>query len=741
MADRKRLPGYEQQYAAQPNNGGLQQPVRLQRRKSHWVRNLIITLTVIVVVLGGLIGGGLLFGNYFCEQNLGVSLWTMFEVMGDLKQDDEDKIVTNAYNDNLNDPNNDINKFYANINGNLFLRPEAGTKQIVDNLMSGMISGDGASTEAMQDYVLSLFSAENIYKEKLENYIGWQEGADAKQYLEAYTDRQFGAFFNDMVFTALDNMMGEEMPFDIKLGDIAKVDQIIIAKGADIDDYYKAVDDHVYMTMTASLSMNSIIEKAAESAGFDAGSVMWLVNWLLPKKIFLTVTLDMSDADFSPVYEINHLDRYTCNYKAVGAGEAAEMTRQERLFSIINTIVEKTGNADSQDFSIENTMDEMMGNMKSFIVKDEHAAFSLGNFIDFGSVTKTSDGNSFKIDLLGSFMSMIGDSIDLESSDVIVLMQAVICPDTAAMLDSAPGVYVFGEESIKEKTVSQSSMTQHNDITVDDETNNGGNPLDDIDDETRKAFIEQYSDAFLAQLAADYGIVVIELDDNGDPVLDDDGNEIYLYTIDDLYGALGLSEEDPTDAALELKNKINDRVKEIKEDGNMPMINITDEMLCALMYSKLGGFDGELANYGISFEKLGIETNIEDDGIEHSYAKMYCTFDFDSLVGENETMAAMIKQLLGNRNMLFEITIDITVDDIENPITKKASSLIINGLNGDAGILNGLKTSDVTGILEKFSSFNIDTLFTDLDELIESALSSVNTSPLAGIHFVESTSI
>lgn len=712
MSKGKRLREYDASY----NSGQGGQAV-LAKRGGGCASKLIISLVVTVVVIALLIGGGLLIGNYFCKDKLGVSLWTLFEVAGDIRYDkDADQIVTNPYD------SGDVDGFYAALNGNLFLNASVNTKETVSDIVGSIISDGGSAGEGLVD----LFTGENIDKSKLAQYDGWKNGSDSLSYLTSFTDRQLAAFVNDVFVTALDSVVGE-LPYGIKLSGgengepILRIDQIIIERSVS-----GGTDEaSVLMTLTASIKLHNIVEQVMSSMGVSG--MDWLVKWLLPESVYFSVTVDLTDEAYTndeletpvPDYELNRLGHYECSYKGLNDSEAITMTKMERLLTVIDTVTEKLS-GDTATGSFDETVS---GLAQVFAKTSDPNEFTFGNMIRLDTVSKNErGGNSFEMDFLGIMMNAMASDMQLTSPDVIILLQTVLVAsgETDGILANAPGASVYVDTQTAESGGAKVTPSSY----YSDDTD----PIGDQDE--RNTLIDGYSLEFFKELGNAYGVVY----------QDGDGND--LYTLDDLYGALGLGEE--TEKSAELKEEIETKVEQKQDESKTnpeipsPSITITDEMLCAVMYSQMTNFD-TLGSYGIKFEKLAIEKK-EIDGKEHSFARMYCTFEFDLLVSESGSMIDLISGLIGDGKMLLEIVTDITTDENAE---KEKSKIFINGLYGDNNYFNGLTTGYVLDIIRRVSAFDTDAIISEVDGKTSDAISKMQggsgtKSLLVGIVFEES---
>ena len=698
---RRRLAGYEPQYGGQ---GDPNQPMRLERRGGSWVKKLIISLVVTIVVISLLAFAGLLVGNYFCEKNLGVSVWTIFELAGDIKKDDENLIVTNGY-----DKTADVKGFYATVNGNLFLDADADTQGIIEKLIEDMANGNLESGDSdLVERLVGLFSYDNIDTDKLEN-----TDVSAPLSVSPITDRQLAAFFSGIITNLMNAQMTEPLPYGIEFDDIMSLNQIIIRKGADMSaadkTYYSAQNGNVYLTLTASLNLSDMVEKMLNSPEMNMGGFKWVFDWLFPSKLFVSATVDINDADYDMVYEINHLGRYECRYKAVGASEAKTMTKMDRLVTVIDTVVNNL--RQGEDFSLDAFVDSAMNGITPLLVKDDTAAFSLGNFIDLTSVSPSAlGGNKVKIDLLGSFMEMMGEGLNLSAADIVTVMQALMCPDTDAMLKDAIGVALYPEAS----PIMTSAFVYKSTLYAPETPS-----LDDYDKDFIDGLIEEFGLELLQQLADDYGIET--------SYIDSETHEEIPYTLDDLKGAVGLG--DPTPVSGQLKTAINEATDSIET----PSLTITDRMLCAVIYSQIDSIGGDLADYGISMQKLAILKD-DIDGVTHDFASVYCTFDLSALTGGDEFISEMINNLLGSRKMLINVTFDISM---EASVTKVKPKPIINGLDGST--LNGLTTDALLdAILKLAPGFDVDAMFDEINEVLIDAIDSMGNNSIVGIQFAAS---
>ncbi len=535
-----------------------------KKKKHGCLKAFLITLIVGIVSIAALIGIGILTGDSIMKDNLGVGLFDAIGAVQDFGKYDEKTIVNNKY-----DAETDGAAFYDAFNGAMFFNNNTITSTKMNDIMKSATEGGGL--DEVQDALLDMLSTENIDKAALEAYDGTT--GDHISQIGSLTDKQLGAFIGEFVFSSglLDglNFGG------VSLKDYLTFEQLLLRKGSNLTEAqkqtYSAVDNHVYLLMTCSLKVKELVNGMLPDL---PGIAKWAINLIVPEKSYITLAVDVNDADRGISLELNELSTELCDLKPTKknqaifdkyADENGKVTKTERVFIVLESIA---------GVDLKSEIDNAAGEITQYICESEEG-FSVGNMI--ATDTVTADG-TFKVDMFGLFSKMLNGSTggDATPNDVIVLLQTLVCTDSQAAVSAAKGAKV-------------------------DSTN-----------------VDQYGQEFTDAVADAFGISA-----------DIDPTKSFDDLVKELL-ASGASEDD-------IIKYLTDG-KQDSSSVEMGELEVTDGMLGAMVYNIMNGDGQDdisqgLAEYGLEFNALAIR---EEGGM--SYADITVTLDISSLIGDNGSM-------------------------------------------------------------------------------------------------------
>ena len=696
-----------------------EKPKRKLKKRGHPVAKAIVGIILVLAIVGGLVAGVLIGGNYAFEQAFGVSVWDTFSTLDDIKVDNSQKIITNSF-----DSDSDLDKFYNKLNKSFYLKENANTKTAVNNILTSLLGGkdfqtsNGVSGESVTaiDEALSLFSNDNIDKAKLSSYKGWNDDSNYIDDAEQFTDRELAAFLEQIIFKALDSATDNVIPFGLKLNELLDINQVIISAGNNFSSEdktaFKISDGKTYVKLTASVKLIDMIKGIMGDMGING--IDWVFGIFLPKNAYLTAVMDMTDKNAETAFELNYMRHENVEFGFSGE-EKRTMTKMDKFVSIVNRIVHKTGNT---SFDIEKVISDVLSSVKMYIVEDKTASFSLGNVIALSTVEKETDGtgNVFKIDLLSTVIDMLGGTVPLASSEIVTIMQGIICADNDRVLADALGASVKASAENAENTSKQlNSATTYNDAF-------DASALD-------LSLLEGYSAEFIAELADAYNI--------SPTYVDSVSGETKDYTIDQITDAVLGTDLVEGSPAYILKSQMEDVVNALVNDEKI-MLGVTDKMLCSLFDKTLNTLVNEptLNDYSFEFKKIGLnDTNV--DGVKHSVVSIYGAMDLSKISGLDKSLGDFVGSMLGGSYVLIQFDIDISSNITES--TRLAPQLILNGLDGNANYLNGLTTKVFLDAINKLTNFDEQAILETVESSILDATNGLKSDSKIELVFKAST--
>ena len=378
----------------------------------------LIVFIVFVVILGTGVGVGWYFGDKYTRQYLDMSLSDCFGVINDLTHANEKKIVQKKYSSESEAEFETALRKHLFLNDNTDLNKDTLMQELVgstknsyggvstaeallsdgeDEQVDAETEGEGSSN-ALINYVASLFSKSNLNMNALSNYS--EEHHD--EYILAFKDVQLAAFLSSVIKVGLgvveSNSSGalsaiSEVLGDKTLSDVVFLDQIVF--------YGSESEPHTKLTVSMDVRTvaNGYISKASGM------NLNFLIKLILPKRVFLTVDVAMCDGGELRLYVNQMNDK-----------------KMDRLFKFINGLM-SMGGGQSTDIkqTISDSTEKIVGGMANAIA-------------NYGSMSQIGSG-TLKIDLLQALIgvSHINDNKEdwqaLKSSDIIYLLKYIITSD------------------------------------------------------------------------------------------------------------------------------------------------------------------------------------------------------------------------------------------------------------------------------------------------------------------------
>lgn len=733
--ERKRLAGYDDY-----DDGTLRKP----RKKGGFLKKFIIALGVIVVLFAVIIVAGLFIGDGLLKSNFGISLFDMFGAFGDLGHYDRDKIVTNGYGDD------DVNGFYTAANDMLYFKSGDGEAVINSEYVKELASEAGSNdVDSVMASLLGILSSENFDSDKLGAYTGWKADTDHASMLTAVTDRQFAAFFNDLVFDS--GMIGGMGLGDLLGGgDISEMlglEQIIIEKNEPEavllagEPGSEDADTDVYMTMTVRVDLHKTLDSlATKPENGLLASLGWLIKIFLPKETYLSVTVDMSDASKGMSLEINSLSDETCSmtakeeilgkYDTDGDGV---ITRMERILVIIESFSQQ---------DINSLINENSGEFLGYLCRSEgNEGFCFADAIDLDSVVRTESGNSFKIDMFGMLADVLNSrtGADAKAEDIIVLMQALVCSDSGAAyagdVAHRSDLYYDPTAADVRQALATCGFSSLSDVNTVEKYERFAAAYGAISYRVTGAtlgdgYVNIYGDEFMSALEKTYCLDLNKYDASGSPTGE-------RYSFSEVAALFGISGDGVADLKL---TELFDGAKlaEAAKPGEDPeKLEVTDRMLGAILTELMPDvIDESFASYDIRLRTLKISAEQVGDAT-HSIVTVMITLDFGGMIEGD--IAEMLGGVIPD-----EVAVGLSVDMTPGITKEERLPAILSNYNnissaGDASVLNGLTSGELLDALKRIlPSVDIEGMVSSVsDGLGDVADNMFETLP--GFRFVPST--
>ena len=576
--------------------------VQLRSRSSV---GFILSVVAFVMFLIILIGGGVT-GYYYGRQvfitQFGVGITDIIGCYNDINGYSYDD------SDNIEYTEEDRNEFYSAINSAFYFKDgvidDAFIADFVGNVTESQPGNDdagqdGVTTSAQSDAgsdsgngIQSLFRKDNFDADKLGEY-DWRTTSTGM----VVSDRSLGAVLNEHYILSgrMDEMfdLGEDFG-DIKLSDLISLGSLTVTRGSDMDEEdkqaYGMIDDGVYLMLSLSVNVKTVVRQAMSSRG-ASGLLTGIVVASIPEKVNATASVNLRNINDGIRFNINGMAQKTCNMEYISEemeakyGSDGTISKFDRLCIVIETF---------SGIDLQDTVNKSAGLILKYICKGgEETGFCLADIIDLDSVTRNDDGsNSFAIDINGLMKYFAGE--EMEISDLLVILQALICTDVNDALDMTERVDFYTNDMDKLKAAMQEC---------------GIESVEDID-----------SQAKINRLIAAGASVI-----TADPGMDVPDNFVSIYSglmenaVFDAFEIEGAEDYTMADIIAIMQNgQLTDEQKALLEQiknkveggasGTAPVFRITDKMLGAAIRDMTDSL-GVPSSYDISVHSLTISEN------------------------------------------------------------------------------------------------------------------------------------
>lgn len=565
----------------------------------------ILSVVAFVMFLIILIGGGVT-GYYYGRQvfitQFGVGITDIIGCYNDINGYSYDD------SDNIEYTEEDRNEFYSAINSAFYFKDgvidDAFIADFVGNVTESQPGNDdagqdGVTTSAQSDAgsdsgngIQSLFRKDNFDADKLGEY-DWRTTSTGM----VVSDRSLGAVLNEHYILSgrMDEMfdLGEDFG-DIKLSDLISLGSLTVTRGSDMDEEdkqaYGMIDDGVYLMLSLSVNVKTVVRQAMSSRG-ASGLLTGIVVASIPEKVNATASVNLRNINDGIRFNINGMAQKTCNMEYISEemeakyGSDGTISKFDRLCIVIETF---------SGIDLQDTVNKSAGLILKYICKGgEETGFCLADIIDLDSVTRNDDGsNSFAIDINGLMKYFAGE--EMEISDLLVILQALICTDVNDALDMTERVDFYTNDMDKLKAAMQEC---------------GIESVEDID-----------SQAKINRLIAAGASVI-----TADPGMDVPDNFVSIYSglmenaVFDAFEIEGAEDYTMADIIAIMQNgQLTDEQKALLEQiknkveggasGTAPVFRITDKMLGAAIRDMTDSL-GVPSSYDISVHSLTISEN------------------------------------------------------------------------------------------------------------------------------------
>lgn len=566
----------------------------------------ILSVVAFVMFLIILIGGGVT-GYYYGRQvfitQFGVGITDIIGCYNDINGYSYDD------SDNIEYTEEDRNEFYSAINSAFYFKDgvidDAFIADFIGNISSGQpetgndaepgdISTSAESSEGngSGNGIQALLKKDNFDADKLGGY-NWTTDSGAGIVV---SDRSLGAVLNEHYILSgrMDEMfdLGEDFG-DIKLSDLISLGSLTVTRGSDMDEEdkqaYGMTDDGVYLMLSVSVNVRTVVRQSISSQG--VGGLAGIVIACVPEKVNATASVNLRNINDGIRFNINGMAQKTCNMEYISEemeakyGSDGTISKFDRLCIVIETF---------SGIDLQDTVNKSAGLILKYICKGgEETGFCLADIIDLDSVTRNDDGsNSFAIDINGLMKYFAGE--EMEISDLLVILQALICTDVNDALDMTERVDFYTNDMDKLKAAMQEC---------------GIESVEDID-----------SQAKINRLIAAGASVI-----TADPGMDVPDNFVSIYSglmenaVFDAFEIEGAEDYTMADIIAIMQNgQLTDEQKALLEQiknkveggasGTAPVFRITDKMLGAAIRDMTDSL-GVPSSYDISVHSLTISEN------------------------------------------------------------------------------------------------------------------------------------
>ncbi len=362
---------------------------------------IIINLVLIVAIVGA--GYGL--GNKYSKQYLGVSLPDAFKVVkAVLKGGDREKIVINAPTEG------DEASFYGVVDEVLLLKEGTVTKDTI-KLIADTFTNDknetaeGGETESqpvvearlaaengdVADSLFSIISRENADYERLAKFDADYDYALSyeEDFLVVVSDRQLMA----MLKSLLDEVLSSGSA--AKVMKYVSLDQLVLKR---------TEDDKPYLSLTASAKVKEPVAEKINSITQIPAFARKLVLKMIPKEIFIEVTMIMGDEN-ETIINVNGMNDAT----------------HAKAMKIADGVLKLTGSKKDAQATLDGFVNDYAG--KVITTADE----KLG-------LKKNIQQGCIKLDLFSALSSALFKDSSLTGADLALAYTSVLKADAEEMI-------------------------------------------------------------------------------------------------------------------------------------------------------------------------------------------------------------------------------------------------------------------------------------------------------------------
>ncbi len=537
--------------------------------KRHNPVGFIISVILFIALVGASVGGTIAavsIGNNALETRFGVSALDLLACLDDLTTAEEG-VVTNPYD------KEDTAKFYTALDSALFLKEGTVTEEYINDAIGGSIGLSTGGSEENGTQTQTTTSADegvadggsgtdfddhksDSAAESLMSIIK-RKNFDAEA-LGAYdTTRTDNGRLDELAGSTFENYIG-----DTPLSEILSLEQLKVRRGSDLSDEdklaFEADDDGVYMSVTISVDITSIVKSAIGSISDE--KLGMLASAFLPAKVYITASVDLTDASDNMKFGINRMAQETCKMHYITEEMNAKygengITKFERL----RIIVESFSGQDIITYA-----EQFTDGVTDFICKGGDNEYAFADLIDLTSVRVNEDGaGEFAVDAYGMLAGALRNAMGNESvtkNDIISAMQTLICTDATDGIDGGARVDLYTPDlAALEAALPEAGLASVADIDSDED---------------------------IAALAA-LGVQVVKADP-GQTVPEGRVNVCSDLTKDGVFEAFGVS--DPTD-----KYTFDDIVAIMQAGDDPSGLTQTQKELYAEITESAGTSTGEFA--------------------------------------------------------------------------------------------------------------------------------------------------
>lgn len=622
------------------------------RNPAGFILSVVALVLFVIILVGGGIAG-YYYGRQVFRTQFGIGLTDIISCYTDINGYDYDE------SDNVVYTEEDRNTLYNAINSALYFKDgvidDAFIADFVGNVTESQPGNDdagqdGVTTSAQSDAgsdsgngIQSLFRKDNFDADKLGEY-DWRTTSTGM----VVSDRSLGAVLNEhyILSGSMDKMFALGDSFgDLKLSDLISLSRLTITRGSDMSEEdkqaYGMIDDGVYLMLSLSVNVKTVVRQAMSSRG-ASGLLTGIVVASIPEKVNVSASVNLKDINDGIRININDMAQKTCNMEYISEemeakyGSDGTISKFDRLCIVIETF---------SGIDLQDTVNKSAGLILKYICKGgEETGFCLADIIDLDSVTRNDDGsNSFAIDINGLMKYFAGE--EMEISDLLVILQALICTDVNDALDMTERVDFYTNDMDKLKAAMQAC---------------GIESVEDID-----------SQAKINRLIAAGASVI-----TADPGMDVPDNFVSIYSglmenaVFDAFEIEGAEDYTMADIIAIMQNgQLTDEQKALLEQiknkveggasGTAPVFRITDKMLGAAIRDMTDSL-GVPSSYDISVHSLTISEN---------GGRYYADITASVVLADSTQSDGDYTDLLSGRmavGMRVEITPDAAVrDDVE----------------------------------------------------------------------------